>query len=388
MKLQRRYIGLLAIVLLNGLLLASCDSNVQPDQGNDTDDPGTPGNTNDPDRFAEYLVLTDASKLSGALPTAPDLGLKISVKDTLFLVKDFPYGARVVVRHDGQHDISGFYVGVSNSSFYYDVPVDEREAQDSTDVIYINLAAPDGDDVDYPLAIPIKIIPHGPDGSPLDEFEKVAIVEDPATSNCPITIPSDPQPVHWVWEFTVGLDFSGQVFQVDAPGLKQINRYQTGGCCNADGTSSTVANDPTCFSEFSDGTPNPRWRTIDVEHYFTWGFDLLWLFDDRTFHQWNHSHQTNYRPSKSDFCKNVAAYDFEVGSFDKTGIHDYAPGANYLNIEYDETDPPVFGKIIGSGDILYTCRSLILTIGREEKWSLVYRKYLHDFNPVEFGRWE
>lgn len=380
MKPMNRYLSLLAIMLLSGLLCYSCTKDgglTDPD----TENPETPGNTVDADKLSEYLVLTDAQKITGDLPAAPDNQLKVNFKDSIWVVKDFPYGARVAVLHEGRFDITGFYVGVSNSSFYYDVPLVEAEAQDSTDVFYINMEIPESDDVEYPFAIPIKIVPYGPGLEPIDVVGRWIIIEDPeAFNSCSVLSATSYPKISWEWEFTVAINYAGEVFQIEAPGLKKVSAYQTGGCCNEDGSSSTVADDPYCFEKFSDGTPNPRWKSIDVEHYFMWLFDNLWLYEDGTFWHYNSSWQTDYVPSLSDFCALEAGYDDGGEDYFKRGTHDFTPGADYLNITYDVTDPPVFGKTIQSGEIQYTCHSLILTVGREEKWSIVFRKIIEEKN--------
>ena len=386
MNMQKKIAGIILILFSGGLLwLAACEQDIDPfdaDQQNKPggpDDPGNPAQI-DPDEALAYLVLESAQKIAGTLQSAPDQQLKINFKDTIYLVKDFPFGARVVVKHDGLFHIGGFYIGTTDGTFYYDLPAEETEAQDSSDVIYLNIELPDDIQSDFPYTLPIIIQPYGPDGVPLDEFNKWITVEDPESSDgCPITVYRAPA---WEWEFTVGINYAGEVFQIDAPGLKKISSYETGGCCNNDGTSTTVANDPNCTQN------SIYFKSINVEHYFTNVFELLTFFDDGTFKQWNASRQTNYRPSKSDFCNNLAAYDLDYNEFTKFGKHDFTPGADYLNIIYDVTDPPVFGKIIGSGEILYTCHSLILTVGREEKWSIVYRKLVHDHNPLDFAPWD
>jgi hypothetical protein len=386
MKMQKKIAGIILILFSGGLLwLAACEQDIDPvdtDPKNNPagqDDPGNPALI-DPDEALEYLVLDSAIKIEGNLPPAPDQQLKINFKDTIYLVKDFPYGARVVVKHDGLFNIGGFFVSTTDGSFYYDLPVEGEEAQDSSDVIYLNIELPDDFQPDFPYTIPVTIQPHDQDGIPLDEFNKWLTVEDPEGSDgCPVTIVRAPA---WEWEFTVGINYAGEVFQTDAPGLKQISRYESGGCCNNDGTSTTVANDPYCTQN------SIYFRSINVEHYYKNAFELLYLFEDGTFKQWNASGQTNYRPSKSDFCNNQAAYDMVYNEYTKYGKHDFSPGADYLNITYDVTDPPVFGKIIGSGEILYTCHSLILTVGREEKWSIVYRKLVHDHDPLDFAPWD
>jgi len=368
-----------ACVLACLVVLLSCETEPEPENniGN-----GKVDNTADdftPDELSELLVLKDAARITGELATAPDLQLKINVKDTVYSLKGL-YGARVVVRHDGLHDISGFYIAVSGSSSYYNVPAEDEGVQDSTDVFYIDADVPENGEADYPFTIPIRIQPYDPTGAPLDEFVKLLTIENPETgTGCSIAVPfantSNLAYGAWKWIHTLGIDASGLIFHREAPGLKKGSPYKTGGCCNDDGTNSTVANDPYCFAKFSDGTPNPRWRSIEVSHYFTWVYDLIWFYDNGTFTHQNLSHQTNYRPSKSDFCNEKPFYEFDKGFFLKTGTHDFTPGSKYLTITYDVTDPPVYGKTINSGELRYDCNGMALIYEIEgQTWIVEFRK--------------
>lgn len=405
MKLYQTLIKTSLLYVLFGVALFSCEPEPDPQKKEDENNNGNGGGGNTaggftPDQLSEFLVFNDADKITGSLSDAPDLQLRINVKDTLYITRGFPVGAKIVVRHDGLHDVSGFYIAVDNSSFYYDVPVVEAQAQDSVDVIYINIDV--AEEIEYPLTIPVKIQPYGPDGAPLDEFDKEVTIEDPATNNgCGLTIPFTTDTTElpdggWRWLFTVGINQSDEIFHEEEPGLKQVSSYQTGGCCNDDGSSSTVAGDPYCFEKYSDtGEPNPRWRSIQVEHYFVWEYDILWFFDNGTFVQDNLSMQTNYRPSKSDFCAGEAGYDFDKNFFHKSGTHDFVPGADYLTITYDVADPPVYGKTIRSGNLQYSCHGMLLSFEVEgQKWFIGFMKINQDElsidgeNGVKLGDWD
>jgi hypothetical protein len=377
MKPIRRYISLPGTVLLGGLLwMVACEKEVQPDSN-----PTTPGNpvTIDPDKIMEYLAFTDAGKITGNLPAAPDGQLKITVKDTIFLPRGFPVGERLAVIHNGIYDISGFYIAVENSSFYYDIPVVASEAQDSSDAFYLDLEETGSFDW---KEFPLIILPYGPGGSPLDKFIRTVKIETPGEDTDGFTVPANYSLdlVHWEWIYTVNVNpddpvSPGEVLHFEGKGVKKFSEYQTGGCCNDNGTSSTVANDPYCFSKFSNGTPNPRWRSIDVAHYFMWAYDILYLYDNGTFRQANTSVQTNYRPSKSDFCKKEAAYDFDVGTFIKSGTHDFTPGASRIKFTYTPSNPPIFGKNIYGGNLWYTSHSMLIEIGRNGgTWYAYYKR--------------
>lgn len=360
--------------------LLSCEMEPEPESNTNNGNGNNTADSFTPDELSGFLVLKDAARITGELPVAPDLQLKINVKDTIYSLKGL-YGAMVVVRHDGLHDISGFYIAVSGGSSYYNVPVEDEEAQgDSTVVFYIDADVPENDGADYPFTIPIRIQPYDQNGEPLDEFVKLLTIENPETgTSCSIAVPfaniSNSAYGAWKWMHTLGIDASGSVFHREAPDLLQRSTYITGGCCNDDGSSTTVAGDPYCFSKFSDGTPNPRWRSIEVSHYFLWVFDMVWFYDNGDFKHQNLSHQTSYRPSKSDFCNEEPHYEFDKGFFWKYGTHDFTPGSDYLTLTYTETDPPVYGKTLRSGELLYDCNGMALIYEVEgQTWIVEYRR--------------
>lgn len=374
----------LVMLLMGGAIFAACDSAGSQDSTLGGRTPVGSGEALGADALAALLVQENATQRSGPPPSAADSRLRINWADTIFVVKDFRYGSRLVIRHDGRYEITGFYLGVPGASFHVDVPVVEAEAGDSTDVIYIVVNVPPGYEVDYPLSIPVQIQPHGPDGQPLDEFERDLVVEDPRIdrSNPACTITTPPTGQWWEWMFTVGIDYYGDFLHIEAPGLKQWSRYRTGGCCGENGESSTVANDPHCHQLA------PTFRAIHVAHYHTWVFDMLWFFDDGRFRHVNASDQTNYIPSRSNFCTGEPAYDHVLNQYAKEGSYDFSPGADYLTVRYDTAGAQVFGKSIQNAQIDFTCNTFILTGGFEETWQLVFRrKSSADLPGVHSDEW-
>lgn len=376
-------------LLLSGMLLwmAACESDLIPrDEDDPNPDTDLPAAIN-PDEIAGHLVLRNASKIPGPLPASSSGQLRINIKDTLYMLTGFPVGDRIVVRHDGLYDIRGFYVGVENSSFYYDVPKEEAEAQDSTDVFYLNLGDLQGLDWTFPSSFAIIIGPYGPDGVPIKEFVRVITPEKAdETGEVSITVPKSfsLDSVHWEWIYTLTTDPTGHVTHIEGKGVKKGSPYQTGGCCNDDGTSTTVANDPYCFSKYSDGTPNPNWRSIEVSHFFMWAYDIMYLYDDGTFRQANTSAQTNYRPSLSDFCNNDPYYDFDMKTFVKFGTHDFVPGTDHISFTYEVTDPPVFGKLAYGGELAYSSHDILISFMVEgQKWYSKYKRPPHGLKSTQ-----
>jgi hypothetical protein len=376
-------------LLLSATLLwmTACESDAI-DDGNNPNNGNNPVRPTDvePDEIAGLLKLHNASKIPGKMPASGSGQLRINIKDTLYMLPGFPVGDRIVIRHNGHYDVRGFYISVANSSFYYDLPKQEAEAQDSTDVFYFNMEDLEGLDWTYPFSFPISIGPYGPDGIPIKEFVRIVTVEEQdVDGETSITVPKSfsLDSVHWEWRYTLTTDPTGLVTHFEGKGVKKKSEYQTGGCCNDDGTSTTVANDPYCFSKYSDGSPNPRWRTIDVSHFFMWAYDILYLYDDGTFRQANTSMQTNYRPSLSDFCNNDPHYDFDINTFVKFGSHDFAPGTKQIKFTYDVSNPPVFGKNVYGGELAYSSHDILISFVVEgQKWYSKYKRPTQGVSPT------
>ena len=391
-----QWAGLSRMILFSALLWpASCQTDMHPDS--------KPSNTtaiHDPDVAAQYLVLTGASQIAGNLPNAPDGHLKLNFKDTIYIARGFPFGARAVVKHDRLQDISGFYVGVSDGSFYYDVPAVEAEAGDSTDVIYINWQVPDGVSWESPYTIPIRIQPHSADGSPLDGFDiKITIEGNEGGQKDPCS-PLTPAPTcyynedssqyscdflgginTWVWEFTVVEDATGDIYTAYAPFMFLNNPpFQHGGCC-WNGISTPAKYDPYCVSG------NPEYHEITVaDVYYVRYYEFLDLFDNNTFVR-NIRHEThNYSTDSSNYCTGEAGYITSRGTIQENGTHDFSLGDDNIHFkrehlyDYSNPDNPYNLWKINDGNMFYTCHTLIISYYfNGEKWSDVYqRNYRRD----------
>jgi hypothetical protein len=387
MKMHVRILMFLSIVLTNSFVFVSCESDLETIDDNQLSNPNNPSIL-DPDEVSDYLVLTDASKIPGNLPAASNGELKISFKDTIYVVKGFPYGARVVVRHDGLYDISGFYVAVSNGSFYYDVPIIAAEAQNSADVFYIDLQIPDDVEIDYPFTVPIKIQPHGPDGIPIDEFIKNITSEDPDDEN--VCLPTTTyscitregalictSPWNWIWEFSVTEDATGDIPEAYQPGLPQeLSPFQHGGCC-WNGISTPAKYDPYCVS----GNPEYNLITVDDAYYVRY-FESLDLFDNGKYERYTFHATHNYDPDSSNYCTGEAGYQYNESFTYEHGTHDFAPGADRIKLAIDTIHNGIDPSAQASnpwappvGELFYTCHSLMISvpINNGAKWTYVYR---------------
>jgi hypothetical protein len=127
--------------------------------------------------FHDYLSLTDASKVTGALPSAPEGNLKINFSDTIYLIQGHPYKARLGFKHEANSPVTEFNIwvdGFKDEHYYKASP--SPESNDSTTIVYIGMDAPET--ISFPYVTELIIQPVGPAG-PLDEFRRIVTVEEP-----------------------------------------------------------------------------------------------------------------------------------------------------------------------------------------------------------------
>ncbi len=206
-------------------------------QGGGKDTIVAPADSLEVNLILEHLSLKDATKVNGEMPVVPNTPLPSDAKDTIYLAKDMPVGYRIPIRHNGMYDITGVFVGIQNGSFYYDVPVVADEAQDSTDVFYVNIDdLPVADFQEFPISFPIHLMPHV-NGMPIKDHIGVLTIEKPNSDDsnnsnyCFVTLPAgtDPVPFFWGWEYSFIFDESGNLIRKEATDLNKNKPYRTGG---------------------------------------------------------------------------------------------------------------------------------------------------------------
>ncbi|MDZ7604229.1 MAG: hypothetical protein U5K79_01285 [Cyclobacteriaceae bacterium] len=169
--------------------------------------------------------------------------------------------------------------------------------------------------------IPIRIRPHGLDGSPLDEFVVDITIEDNGEGSKGPCSPLTPAPTcyydadslrscnypsgpyTWIWDFTVVKNPSGDIYTAFAPFLfHNIATFTHGGCC-WNGFSTAAKYDPYCVP----GNPEYHEVTVDDAYYVRY-FEFLDLYDNNTFERRLRSETSNYSPDSSNYCTGEAGY--------------------------------------------------------------------------------
>jgi len=366
---------LLSLTILCSLIYA-CDSEIDPDIGG----PGTPGGGNnqpgnqvDPDKASEYLLLDEATKVSGSLPTASDGNLKLSVGDTIFTVKGHPWGNRIRVLHDSTQSVHGFNIYVSGASHYFNVPEEIVDGQfmaegenDTTSVVLLEIDPP-VDEVNYPFTMEIIIQPLDEAGVALDEFSRWITVEDPEDSN--VACNSITGKV-WEWNFTLRL-LNGAIENVWAPALGEPINTQGGGCCSGTGRSLTTVSP---FCEVDINEPNMQWIEVYPSDYYVREYEYLQFGDDGSALADGLEIIKNWDLFNTDFCNNNLGYTWSVSENQLVpGTHDFVPGADRINFSFPDWEG---GWRPRGGAIVYTCNTLVITYGVEiDTFVLVYKEW-------------
>lgn len=368
--------SLLPFLLLVGIICcSSCLPNEdQPDPG----DPVIPSQQIEPDRASDLLVLPNANRITGTMPSAPNGQIKMEIQDTIFSVKGYALGNRIQFLKDhASQDISGYYVGVKGASLYYDVPeeyidgqyIPEEEA-DTSSVLIIDLD-PGSEDLPYPFTVEITIQPHTPTGDPLDQFDRVITVEDPSDKSVCNTIAAQPSNnrIHWIWDYTIR-EYNGQILNVLAPDIATtVNSVAAGCCAPQTGKSYTTSSSPSCVPNVN--TPHMQWREFQIADFSVRPYELWQIYNDGTIYVWSVLLQSIYNRSESDFCGPFIAFDNSEEDIYGEGTHDFVPGGDQISFDWTRWDG---GYRARSGTVIYTCNTLIRCWGVDDKFSAVYKK--------------
>jgi len=400
MKISHNICKLLSVAILGCLILfVSCqtETDVDPndnetegseEEENNNNGNGNPGGEFTSDELSSFLIFSDSTtKIDGQPPASPDGQLKINIKDTIYVVKGYPWGNRIHFLHDPSQDITGFYIYVEGASYYHDVPETVVEDQyiptddeDTTSVVVLDfdLSKQNGrtyedKNVVYPVTAEIKIQPHDKDGASLDEFTKWITIEDPESGeNCNSIVEKT-----WEWNFTIRVN-NGDVVNVWAPGLAIPINTKGGGCCNGDGKSLTTA-DIGCEVDINE--PNMTWIEVYPNDFYVRPFEILHFYDGGKALAFQKEIIKNWDLFNTDFCGQALAYTFTVNdNFAREGEHDFIPGASHMKLNFPGWKG---GWKPTGGDIVYTCNTLIIIFGVEGDAFLSVYKQWDGFSLIE-----
>jgi hypothetical protein len=205
--------------------------------------PGNPGDPGDStnlsaDLISNHLLLTNASKKPGGIPTGPGgSSLKISFKDTLYLFDEIKRPIKFL-HLDTSKNVSGLYIQVSASSgggtasHYYDVP--ELEDVADSDTVSVIMVGIDPEGLPLPQTYDVTIVPYDKNKQPIAEIIKPLRIDYPKkqtpgnAGSCGLDLPTNE---FWAWELSIavgpGLPFYNDPFTIHSAQGQRIE----GSCC-------------------------------------------------------------------------------------------------------------------------------------------------------------
>jgi hypothetical protein len=302
MKEVKALLKFLAAMSVSGLLLFACTNPIDPSPD---PDPGNSDTTVEAlDNILNQFRLSSAAvKIAGHAPSSSgSAGLKFNIKDTLHLVE----GVHVPIRflHTETTNVAGVYIHVIGGSFssthYYDVPeIPEHEESDTVSVVMVGFdideLSPGVPPAGAPFVFDIILIPHDPNGNPLDETTVPVIVDDFNNSG------NSPEPCglstgQWVWEesYIPKDPDDGTYHFFNSPNkVWGLLGQNIKGCC-INGVSNYGA---TCLN--ADSTFE---RTLNFQTFFIYREESFIFSEDGTFARFTSQFNANPFPEESDFC--------------------------------------------------------------------------------------
>lgn len=305
------------LMILAAALFFSCKKT--PDQENNNP-PGENDSTKvavNADSISNHLRFKDAKKITGTIPKGPSgSSLKISFKDTLYLIDKWKIPVRFL-HEDTTKNVAGVYmqvhVGSTGGTFYYDVPeVADIATNDTVSMILVGIE-PKG--LEDPSGVPpaggappfeITIVPHDPDGRPLDEVTVPVVIAEPAADlkgECGlITKPGE----YWNWSMSFIPDpnnpLGTDIFFNSPNKLWGLKGQNIRGCCT-DGISEYTANCDTA-----------NFRFLNFQTFFNWPNEIYKFIEDGTYAGLTEFISADPDPKASNFCgsdQGVVNEDFD-----------------------------------------------------------------------------
>jgi hypothetical protein len=376
--LQR--LGLAAVILSAAIMLPGCsdpaDENENPSNNN------TPGELTqeEADVFMDRIGFTSSTKMTGTIPPVIKASLvKTDSKDTIYILENLKMPLRI--SHPASMELSGVFIKAENSSFYYDVPIDEEEESDTVAVVILEI---EPDDQAAASDVPIEIIPYGPSKSPVDIIKRVIRVEEPS-SECDLLIDgdtSDLEEVHWIWHSTTILDENESVKFLNSPSRADTAIQRPWGCCGTPPACPELKLDP--------ATGKYTWvydSRVTATTYYSIAYEGFSFYKNGTYTRISIELIKNFNPATTDWCSKRAGYNERETIVEYHGTHDYKPGNTsiiYITKNKKCDDPlGLCGYGSRPGAITQSCHLLVITAsasaaeGQKQKEIRVYVRRQH-----------
>jgi hypothetical protein len=178
MKVKIRWVTLPLVVMVVATIYSSCsvteDENTVPKQ------PGGEITKEEADAILDGFSFLRSTKVTGSVPSVTGTTVvKMNSSDTLVIIPK----VRIPIRfsHPKGVELGGIFISVKNSTFYYDVPISDREDSDTVSVVIFEIdpAKMDGSSkkVEYLRSFQASIFTYDRNKQPIDSLTRIFSIE-------------------------------------------------------------------------------------------------------------------------------------------------------------------------------------------------------------------
>jgi hypothetical protein len=312
------------------------------------------------DSLLSLLSFTSGTKVTGSVPFVTNTELvKTNSEDTIYSMSGLKMPLRLT--NPTGVTVGGWFVAAKNSTFYYDVALDETEGSDTVTIVIIEIPG----ESTSTYTIPLEITPYDDNKKPIDIIVRELLVEVPEPNKCNIYTNEDPSaPIRsweWIWSWTLITNSSDEGVFVNAPGYKRVSRQSPTGCC---------LQQPWCPQYICDPISGCKWvydSQVDAVTAYSIEHEFYNFYKDGTYERNTNEYKKNFDPIATDWCNKVPGYIEGKNGAHTTGTYTYVPGSK-LTLTASKTECEDGGNICGYGsrwgDVRVGCYSLIVTIDR------------------------
>jgi hypothetical protein len=309
------------------------------------------------DSLLNLVSFTSSTKVTGSVPSVANTAVvKINRKDTIYTMPGLSFPIRLSTPNAGI--IGGLFVSVKNSTFHYDVELDDTEDSDTVVVVLIGVP----EEFTDPYSIPLIIAPYDKNKEPIDTVDTPVKVEEGVSNLCDIYSdydPNDPlRSFDWIWRWTISFNANDKVTFINSLDREFITNTNQKGCCPND-------NIPCPLKVCDPNNPQKCTETYDSEVnasiVYSINGEFFNFYRNGTYERNTYEYIKNFDPVTTDWCNRVTAYNERTSGAFEIGTYTYS-GSNITLTSTISHGCDGGGTICGFGtrwgDVRVTCHAL------------------------------
>lgn len=356
------------MVMLAALIYSNCSNPENEEPAPKQEEKEKEITEKDADAILAGFSFSKSTKVTGSVPPVTNSSLvKTNIGDTLYMLPDIKMPIRI--SHPQSVVIGGWYVAVKNSTFYYDVSIDQEEDSDTVSVVIVKV---DPDEIELPSGggeqaknIPVEITPYDQNGQPIDVITRVLSVEEPSDI-CDIRVDGDTvggAVSDWIWYSTEIFDSKGVLKFINGPRQAFNANQEVVGCC-ADSTICPQA----VFNPVTKATDLVYDSKLTAKTSYSILGETFTFFKNGTFGRQTVERIKNFSYTATDWCAGITGYNDRESIVFYYGTHDYVPGnkaISYFASRKDCDDPlGICGYGSRPGEVLHNCEMLAIIVDK------------------------